>query len=192
MIGDAIARNEVLFIHGGGEGGYEADAPLAASLRQRLGTNYNVRYPRMPDDESSPDFGWVEKIFREIAAVGREVFLVGHSLGASMILKCLSENRISGRIPGVFLLATPFWSGSEEWQKGLMLRKDFASALPRDISIFLYHSQDDQEVDTSSLDIYKAKLPQAITRKPVTGGHQFGNDLALVAGDIQSLVSRAL
>src|SRR5687767_10441954 len=105
MTGDAIAKDEVLFIHGGGENGYEADAPLAASLQQRLGTNYHVRYPKMPDDESLPDFGWVEEIQREIAAAGREVFLVGHSLGASMLLKCLSENRISSRIRGIFLLA---------------------------------------------------------------------------------------
>jgi predicted alpha/beta hydrolase family esterase len=141
----------------------------------------------MPDDESLPDFGWVEEIQREIAAAGREVFLVGHSLGASMLLKCLSENRISSRIRGIFLLATPFWSGSEEWEKGLMLREDFASALPRDISIFLYHSGDDEEVDVSSLDIYEARLPRAIARRPATGGHQFDNDLALVARDIQSL-----
>ena len=187
MTDDAIARTEVLFIHGGGERGDEADVPLAASLQQRLGEKYNVRYPRMPDDESLPDFGWVRKIEREIASVGREMFLVGHSLGGSMILKCLSEHRVSGRIRAVFLLATPFWSGKEEWKKGLMLREDFASALPKDISIFLYHCEDDQEVDISSLDVYQAKLPQAITRRPATGGHQFGNDLALVARDIRSL-----
>ena len=187
MIRDAKAPKDILFIHGGGEGGYDADAPLAASLQQRLGADYNVRYPRMPEDGASPDFGWGEKIRREIAAISRDMFLVGHSLGASMILKCLSENRISGRIRGIFLLATPFWSGTEEWEKGLMLREDFASALPRDIPIFLYHSQDDQEIDMSSLDIYQAQLPKAIVRKPATGGHQFGNDLALVAHDIQSL-----
>src|SRR6187397_2418657 len=79
MIRDVVAENEVLFIHGGGEGGYEADAPLAASLQQRLGTHYNVHYPRMPEDESAPDFGWVEKIRSEIAALSRGVFLVGHS-----------------------------------------------------------------------------------------------------------------
>lgn len=186
-IGDhAAKKNEVLFIHGGGEKGYEADAPLAASLQQRLGANYNVRYPRMPQDSSSPDFGWGEKIGREIAAAGKEVFLVGHSLGASMILKHLSENEVSAHIRAIFLLATPFWPGNEDWQKGLVLRADLASALPKDISIFLYQSQDDQENDISNLAIYEAKLPRAITRKPATGGHQFGNDLELVARDIQS------
>ncbi len=104
-----------------------------------------------------------------------------------MILKCLSEHSVSGNIRGVFLLATPFWPGKEEWEKELMLREDFASALPSDLSIYLYHSQDDEEIDVSSLAIYQAKLPHAITRKPATGGHQFGNDLSLVANDIQSL-----
>ncbi len=179
--------NEVLFIHGGGEEAYDADSPLAASLRQGLGTDYNVRYPRMPEDGSPPDFGWPEKIRREIAAAGGEVILVAHSLGASMSLKCLSEKPISGRIRGVFLLATPWWSGTEEWKKGLMPREDVATALPVGVPIFLYHCEDDTEVDVSSLDQYQATLPKAVIRRLPTGGHQFGNDLALVARDIQGL-----
>lgn len=181
-----MAKKDVLFIHGGGENGYEADGPLAVSLQQHLGPNYHVRYPKMPEDET-PDFGWGKAIRREIEAMGGEVVLVGHSLGASMILKWLSENPGAGPIRGMFLLATPFWAGEEEWEKGLMLRDDFAGALPRDVPIFLYHSQDDEELDLSHLRIYQKKLPHAITRRPVTGGHQFGNDLGLVARDIQSL-----
>ena len=40
-----IDKKQVLFIQGGGEGGYEADAKLAASLQKGLGAAYNVRYP---------------------------------------------------------------------------------------------------------------------------------------------------
>ncbi len=35
-------KKEVLFIQGGGEKGYEADAKLAASLEQALGEDYIV------------------------------------------------------------------------------------------------------------------------------------------------------
>jgi predicted alpha/beta hydrolase family esterase len=182
-----IARKEVLFIHGGGDGGYEADEELAASLRKHLGANYNVRYPKMPADTASPDFGWGEKIGSQIAAIPGEILLVGHSLGASMLLKYLTENEVPHRIRGVFLLATPFWSGGEDWQKGLKLREDFTSALPKDLPIFFYHSRDDKEIAISHLAAYETKLPQAVIRVPATGGHQFKNDLRIVARDIRRL-----
>ncbi len=41
-------KKQVLFVQGGGNGGYEVDAKLAASLQEALGTAYHVRYPRMP------------------------------------------------------------------------------------------------------------------------------------------------
>jgi uncharacterized protein len=175
-----------LFIHGGGDTGYEDDAKLAASLQQSLGTAYHVRYPQMPG-EPAPDFGWGHKIGREIAAIEEDALLVGHSLGASMLLKYVSENQVTHPIRGIFLMATPFWSGDEDWKQGLKLREDFADTIPEDVAIFLYHAGDDEEVDISHLAIYAEKLPQATIRKPPGGGHQFGEDLTQVARDIQSL-----
>ena len=180
-------KRGVLFVHGGGDNGYEADAPLAASLKEHLGADYDVRDPEMIDDTASPDFGWPRKIASEIGTMQGEILLVGHSLGASMLLKYLSEKTVKGRVRGAFLLATPFWSGDEEWQRGLKLRDDFATALPSDLPIFLYHCQDDEEVDISHLAIYEAKLPRAVVRKLPAGGHQFNNDLAPVARDIRGL-----
>ncbi len=177
---------QVLFVQGGGDGGYEVDAKLAASLQEALGTAYHVCYPHMPT-EDTPDFGWGRQIGKEIAAIQGEVILVGHSLGASMLLKYLSEHPISQPIGGIFLLATPFWSGDEEWQKGLALREDFADKLPSGVPIFLYHNRDDEEVDISNLAAYTKKLPQAFIREAANGGHQFGNDLTRVALDITSL-----
>ncbi len=179
-------KKQVLFVQGGGEGGYEADAKLAASLQEALGTAYHVRYPHMPT-EDTPDFGWGHQIGQEIAAIPSEVILVGHSLGASMLLKYLSEHPISQPIGGIFLLAAPFWSGDEDWQKGLALREDFADKLPSGIPIFLYHNRDDEEVDISNLAAYTRRLPHASIREAARGGHQFGNDLMRVALDIKSL-----
>jgi uncharacterized protein len=179
-------KKPVLFIHGGGEDGYGADAKLAASLQEGLGAAYNVRYPQMPDQDV-PDFGWGKQIGKEIAALKDEVVLVGHSLGASMLLKYVSENSVNHQISGIFLIATPFWSGDEAWHEGLKLREDFADTLPKDVPIFLYHNRDDEEVDVADLAIYAKKLPQATIRERASGGHQFGNDLTQVALDIKNL-----
>lgn len=180
-------RYHVLFIQGGGGNeDYNADAKLVASLREALGSAYTVHYPLLPD-ESSPDFGRTKQIGKEISLIKGEIILVGHSLGASMLLKYLSENKIKKKIAGIFLISTPFWSGQEDWKQGLKLDEDFPDKLPKNVPVFLYHCRDDEEVPFEHLSLYAQKLSQAIVREVRSGGHQFNNDLSIVAKDIKSL-----
>jgi predicted alpha/beta hydrolase family esterase len=183
-----MRRRPLLFIQGGGEGGYEADAKLAGSLRTALGDDYDVRYPRLAVDQQAPDFGWPRQIEEAIAAIGGEVILVGHSLGASVLLKYLSENPVGRPIRGIFLVSTPFWGGDEKWRyPPLTLGDKFAERLPEGVPIFLYHCRDDEEVDVTHLSLYARRLPRATVRLLASGGHQLGDDLTPVAQDIRGL-----
>jgi uncharacterized protein len=182
-----MMKKNVLFIQGGGsEEDYEADTQLVASLREALGEDYTVHYPLLPDEGGS-DFGRKKQIGKEISLIKGEIILVGHSLGASMLLKYLSESVGQEKIAGIFLLATPFWSGDEAWKQGLKLNNDFADQLPNNVPVFLYHSQDDKEVPIDHLEMYAKQLPRATVRRISAGGHQFNNDLSAVAKDIRSL-----
>ena len=116
-----------------------------------------------------------------------DAFLVGHSLGASLLLKYLSENKITKVIRGIFLISTPFWMGEEDWVQGLKLQDGFAERLPENVPVFLYHSVDDEEVPFTHLDTYRQKLSDATLRQIAKGGHQLDNNLAAVALDIRSL-----
>lgn len=178
---------QVLFIQGGGDGGYEADKALAESLQEHLGKEYDVAYPEFKADETLPDYGWMNQIGVHIHSMKDDFILTGHSFGASMILKYLSENRVRRRIKGIFLLATPFWSRNEAWQKGLKLKDNFSAKLPVDVPIFLYHCRDDEEVPFSHLHLYKQKLSVATFRGLKSGGHQFNNHLALIGKDMKLL-----
>ena len=180
-------NKHVLFIQGGGDGGYEADTELVASLQKTLGTEYEINYPEIQDDESASDFGWPQQIGRQLSTMEHNVILVAHSLGSSMLLKYLSENVIEKKIAGIFLISTPFWSGNEDWKKGLKLREDFPEKLPEKVPVFLYHCQDDEEVPFSHLALYREKLAQATFREIQRGGHQLNNELTLVARDIKSV-----
>jgi alpha-beta hydrolase superfamily lysophospholipase len=133
-------NKQVLFIQGGGsEEDYAADAKLVASLKRHLGESYLVHYPLLPADEAAPDFGRKKQIAKEISSIEGEVILAGHSLGASMLLKYLSESRVQKKIAGIFLISTPFWSGAEDWKQGFKLQENFADKLPKGVPIFLYH-----------------------------------------------------
>lgn len=179
--------NRIVFFHGGGsEEDYDADKILADSLKLRLGATYLVDYPFLPDD-GSPDLGRRRQIMHEISASADGVILVAHSLGASMLLACLSEFNIERKIGGIFLIATPFWQGDQDWVQAFRLQPDFADKLDKRIPMFLYHSRDDEDVQFEQFGIYRQKLPWAIFREISTGGHQLGDDLRIVAGDISSL-----
>lgn len=178
---------QLLFIQGGGDDGYKADEALVASLKTALGKRYQISYPEIQSDESASDFGWVKQIDKKISKINDDLIVVGHSFGASMILKYLSENQVTPKIVGVFLLATPFWRGDEEWKKGLKLKENFVDLLPVEVPIFFYHCQDDEEIPFSHLDEYKNSLSQATFREIKIGGHQLSNDLTLIAKDIKSL-----
>ncbi|GAB4010286.1 hypothetical protein GCM10028808_20670 [Spirosoma migulaei] len=179
-------KKQVLFIQGGGKDGYEADAKLVASLQNALGMDYEISYPRMQTDEAAPDYGWLKQIGNEIEKLKGDAVLVAHSLGASLLLKYLSEYKASKKVDRVFLLAPPFWTGKEEWVQGLKLQEDFAERLPPTSRFFFYHCRDDEEVPVDQFTTYRQTLPGATFREIERGGHQLGNNLTLVAKDIKA------
>ena len=180
-------KRQVLFIHGGGPGAYEADKELAASLQDELGAAYDVRCPAMPNENSPEYAAWKEEIEQELATLGGEVILVGHSLGALILLKYVSESGVEKPIEGLFLVATPYvGTGGWEFEENV-LREDFAAELLLRLPVFLYHSHDDEVVPFAHLALYEAKLPKATIHELDGRGHQFNNDLSEVARDIKSL-----
>jgi len=180
-------KRQVLFVHGGGEGAYEEDRKMAASLRDALGGGYEVQCPKMPNEDNPQYSAWRDRIASELTGFDGEVFLVGHSLGASVLLKYISEERTATPISGTFLVAPPYW-GVEDWEVDeYALQEDFASKLPSGLPMFFYHSRDDEWVPFAHLALYAEKVPHVSIREFDGRGHQLDDDLSEVAYDIASL-----
>ena len=180
-------KKQVLFIQGAGEGAYEEDRELVKSLRELLGSEYNVRYPKMPEEDDQGYETWKARISKELAALDDGVILVGHSVGSSMLLKYLSEENVENAIAGIFLIAAPYW-GAAGWQVDeFTLDEGHASKLLKGLPIFFYHSRDDDVVPFAHLVMHAETFPGATIREFDGGGHQFNNDLSEVAADIKSL-----
>ncbi|RPI28364.1 MAG: serine hydrolase family protein [Chloroflexota bacterium] len=178
-------KKSVLFIHGAGEGAFEEDRLLAESLQNALGLAYDVRYPKMVNEDSPEYVDWKAQIESELAAMEGEVILVGHSIGGSVLLRYLSEERVDKPVSGLYAIATPYWGADEYWNwEEVELPQDAAAKLAGIPHIFFYHSRDDDTVPFSHLTLYAEKFPGAVIRETDGGGHQFGNNLAGVAGDI--------
>lgn len=181
----ASLKQQVLFIHGGGHGAYEVDAKLASSLQDALGSEYQVRCPKMPNEDRPEYEAWKHRIMRELSALGDRVVLVGHSLGASTLLKYLLEANANTPVAGLFLIAAPYW-GVEDWDVEAFALPE-QGTLPEGLPGFFYHSRDDDVVPFSHLALYRTRFPQAIYREFDGRGHQFNNDLSDIARDIQTL-----
>lgn len=178
----------VLLIHGGGTGAHEEDAKLADSLRTELGPAYEVRYPAMPN-EDEPDYNlWRRDILREMRAMGQGAIVVGHSIGASVLIRMLADRGPRPPIAGVFLVASPFWYDHEFWRwDEVALPDDAADRYPSDVPLFLYHGDDDEVVPVTHLDMHAKVFPKATVRRLRGRNHQLNDDLSEVARDIEGL-----
>ena len=185
----------VLFIQGAGQGAYEEDKKLATSLQEALGAGYEIRYPAMPDESNAPYEQWKRHIVEELATMQGPIILVGHSVGGSVLAKCLSEIEVGKSVVDIILMATPFWGGDGwryEGYEELELPQDAAVKFPKGPRLLLYHCRDDETVPFGHLALFAKVLPHAHVRELDKGGHQFNNDLSIVAKDIKSLERSAL
>ena len=87
-----------------------------------------------------------------------------------------------------FLLATPFWGADDFWTWEEARLSDGGAAKLARRALTFYHSRDDEVVPFAHLALYETKLPRAAVRGFDGRGHQFGDDLSEVAGDIRELV----
>ena len=180
----------ILFIQGAGQGAYDEDQALTASLSQALGPGYEVHYPAMPDENNASYEQWKQQIEKELAAIPGPIMLIGHSIGASVIMKYLSEAAVTKSIVSIFLIAAPFWGGDGwryEGYEELALPEGIAARLPKGMAVFLYHCRDDEIVPFDHLALYAKVLPKATVRPLDEGGHQLNNDLSAVAKDVKIL-----
>jgi len=164
----------IVFIHGAGEGAYDEDAALVASLADQLGLP--VDYPRMPDDDD-----WVPAIAAAVNAAASPVALVGHSAGGCQLLEYLASQAALPPIAAVCIIAAPFPGGDPDWTFDGFDLPVFSDRMPH--PVFLYASEDDEVVPFAHRDLWAAAIPGSVTRTTV-GGHQLGGDLSAVAADI--------
>lgn len=180
--------SRVLFVQGGGKGVHDSwDNKLVASLRKALGPGYVVSYPRMPNEASPAPLAWKRAIDEEIGQSGDDVILVGHSVGAAILIDYLADRNRELSPAGVFLIAPPFIGESGWPSDDLRPTKEAAASLPDGALIHLYHGRDDETVPFSHLGMFAEVLPDA-TIRPLDGrDHQLNEDLSEVAHDIRRL-----
>ena len=179
---------QVLFVQGGGEGVHDQwDHHLVNSLRGELGPGYEIRYPFMPN-EGDPKFSvWSRALQRELAALEHGAVVVGHSVGATILINALAEQTPQSDLAAICLIAAPF-IGPGGWESDdIEPRPDLGRRLPRDVPVFFYHGRNDDTVPIAHVELYAGVVPQAHVRRLANRDHQLNNNLSETAADIRLL-----
>jgi len=182
-------KRQLLFVQGGGKNVHdEWDDKLVASLRQELGQDYEVRYPRMPDEEHPRYARWRTALEKEFGTLQDGAILAGHSVGGTILLKVLAERSSAREFGAIFLIAAPFvgdggWSADDD----LRIPPDLGARLPEGVPIHLYHGLEDEVAPPSHVALYARAIPQASIHRLRGRDHQLNGDLKEVAAAILSL-----
>lgn len=179
--------HQVLFVQGGGADGThdEWDSKLVDSLQQALGPDYDIRYPRMPN-EADPEYGrWRTALEKEFAKLDDGAFLVGHSIGGTILMRVLAGQPPDWTPGGIFLIAAPF-VGQGGWpSEDVEPVSDLGARLPAQVPVYLYHGSEDGTAPFKHVGLYERAIPQAVVRRLTGRDHQLNNDLSEVAVDIR-------
>ena len=182
---------DVLFVQGAGPDVHDRwDDKLAASLERELGDGYVVHYPRMPKEADPKYSSWSASLRRELGKLGDRPILVGHSVGATILLHVLARQRRKPKLDGLFLVAPPF-IGEGGWPSDdIEPRTDFSDRLSAGVPVFLYHGREDDVVPLAHARLYAKAIPRAVVRTLARHDHQLNDDLSVVAKDIRALGRR--
>jgi pimeloyl-ACP methyl ester carboxylesterase len=183
----------ILFIQGGG--GHDVhdawDNRLVESLRRELGDGYDVRYPRMPDEDDPKYAKWKPAILREIAGLDEGAILVGHSIGATMLVHALAEEPPKQSPAAIVLISAPY-IGEGGWPSDEIEAKiDLGARLPDGVPVHLFHGNEDETAPPSHADLYAKAIPLAQVHRLPGRDHQLNYDLKEVAEVVRAVVPEA-
>lgn len=182
-------HRQVLFIQGGGASNVhdDWDAKLVDSLKGRLGDEYEVRYPRMPDEDDPSFAKWKPAIEREIAALGDDAVLIGHSVGGTILINALAQEWPEREPAAIMLVSSPF-VGEGGWPTdGFEATADLGAQLPRRVPIHIFQGTKDDITPVSHARLYAKALPEARLHILPGRDHQLNNDFSEVSSVIREM-----
>ena len=119
-----------------------------------------------------------------MAALDDGAVVVGHSVGATMLVQALAERPPKRRIGAIVLIAAPY-VGEGGWPSDeIEIRSDLGAALPPGVPVHVFHGHQDDIAPPSHADLYAQAIPHARAHRLPGRDHQLNNDLREIADAI--------
>lgn len=158
------------------------------NLPERLGGEFQVIAPRMPNINNCKYLEWKIWFEKLVPFLSDGVIFVGHSMGGIFLAKYLSEEHFPRVIKATFLVTAPFdvctdGSGLADF----ILPEDLGRFEKQGGTIYVYHSTDDPAVPFSNAEQYLQRLPKAELVVFSDRGHFTGPELPELVEAINNL-----
>lgn len=160
------------------------------SLTLKLGRNFEVHNPEMPNKQNAKYLEWKIYFEKIIPLMTAPVILIGHSLGGIFLAKYLSEQKFPKKILATFLIAAPFNTPTKHPLADFNLTKNLNKLVQQGGSLYFYQSKDDRVVPYSNFISYQKALPEATYRIFQNRGHFNAATLPELIRDIKNLSSK--
>jgi len=158
------------------------------TLQERLGSDFEVILPRMPNPFDARYAEWKIWFDKLVPFLNDGVVLVGHSLGGIFLAKYLSENEFQKIVTATILISAPFdGEGDEESLVDFTLPSSLELFGKQGGKIIIYHSKDDTSVLPIQCEKYKKALPNAHIMMPEDRGHFTQEEFPELVQNIKNL-----
>lgn len=116
-----------------------------------------------------------------MTALNDGAVLVGHSVGATILINALADRALEPEFRAIVLIAAPFVGAGGWLNDEFELPQDLGARLPQGVPVHLFHGLQDETVPPLHADLYARVIPQAQLHRLPERDHQLGNDLGDVA-----------
>lgn len=132
-------------------------------LKKKLGANFEIIKPRMPQADNARYEEWKIHFERYFPFLRNNIILIGSSLGGTFLAKYLSENKFPRKILSAYLICPPFDNSlpGEDLVGGFNLKSNLSLLENNAKRLNLLFSQDDDVVPVAHAEKYQKKLKNA-------------------------------
>jgi predicted alpha/beta hydrolase family esterase len=178
---------EILFIQGAGDVTTAQEQVIVDALRINLGDGFTIIYPPMPDADHPAYLAWEAVLTKHLRRPSGKVILLGHSLGASIILKHFSREPVPAKVIGMILFGVPYWKHQHWDVSEYEIADNFLGNLSTLENIYFYHSMDDEVIPDQQFKSYQKLIPNAHWRVFSGMDHSYHGAIPDMIKDIQDL-----
>ena len=164
-------------------------------IKKKLGKDFDIIKPRMPLSDDAKYEDWKIHFERYIPFFKNNIILIGYSLGGIFLAKYLSEHKFPKKILSVYLVCPPFDDTcfEEDLVGGFKLKSDLSLLEKNTKNLYLFFSEDDDDVPIEHSEKYRRKLKKAlITIYPSKNGHfrvaEFPEIIKMIKNDVKMLI----
>ena len=182
---------EILLIQGAGNVTTEEEKVIVDALRIQLGDGFTIIYPPMPDADHPSYLAWEAVLTTNLKSLSGKVILLGHSLGASIILKHFSMEPVPDKVIGMILFGVPYWKNQNWDVSEYVIEDDFVANLSTLDNIYFYHSMDDEVIPNHHFEAYRKLIPKGHWRVLSGMDHSYHGAIPNMIKDIRELADNA-